>query len=289
MRKLCLSVILISCMVMLSCGGTADRSQPKPLTGSVKDFERAQFDDPTHINNRWMPLKPGTQRVYEGSAILDGEKQRSTRRVVSTVTDLGKVIAGVQTLVIWERDYTAGELGESEIAFFAQDNAGNVWLLGEYPEEYENRKFVEAPVWIAGQKDARAGIAMLADPRLGRTDYSQGFAPPPADFTDRARIYEMGQQTCTPVDCYKNVLVSEEFNPDEPGAYQLKYYASEVGNVRVGWRGAKEEEKETLALVIQKRLSPQELANARSEAMELDKRAYERRELYRKLQPAKPL
>jgi hypothetical protein len=289
MRKLCLSVILISCMVMLSCGGTADRSQPKPLTGSVKDFERAQFDDPTHINNRWMPLKPGTQRVYEGSAILDGEKQRSTRRVVSTVTNLGKVIAGVQTLVIWERDYTAGELGESEIAFFAQDNAGNVWLLGEYPEEYENRKFVEAPVWIAGQKDARAGIAMLADPRLGRTDYSQGFAPPPADFTDRARIYEMGQQTCTPVDCYKNVLVSEEFNPDEPGAYQLKYYASEVGNVRVGWRGAKEEEKETLALVIQKRLSPQELANARSEAMELDKRAYERRELYRKLQPAKPL
>jgi hypothetical protein len=276
-------------MVMLSCGGTADRSQPKPLTGSVKDFERAQFDDPTHINNRWMPLKPGTQRVYEGSAILDGEKQRSTRRVVSTVTNLGKVIAGVQTLVIWERDYTAGELGESEIAFFAQDNAGNVWLLGEYPEEYENRKFVEAPVWIAGQKDARAGIAMLADPRLGRTDYSQGFAPPPADFTDRARIYEMGQQTCTPVDCYKNVLVSEEFNPDEPGAYQLKYYASEVGNVRVGWRGAKEEEKETLALVIQKRLSPQELANARSEAMELDKRAYERRELYRKLQPAKPL
>ena len=289
MRKLCLSVILISCMVMLSCGGTADRSQPKPLTGSVKDFERAQFDDPTHINNRWMPLKPGTQRVYEGSAILDGEKQRSTRRVVSTVTNLGKMIAGVQTLVIWERDYTAGELGESEIAFFAQDNAGNVWLLGEYPEEYENRKFVEAPVWIAGQKDARAGIAMLADPRLGRTDYSQGFAPPPADFTDRARIYEMGQQTCTPVDCYKNVLVSEEFNPDEPGAYQLKYYASEVGNVRVGWRGAKEEEKETLALVKRQQLSSKELEKARKTALKLDKRAYERRELYRKLQPAKPL
>jgi RNA-splicing ligase RtcB len=100
---------------------------------------------------------PGTQRIYEGSAILDGEKQRSTRRVVSTVTDLGKVIAGVQTQVAWQRDYTAGELGEPEIAFFAQDKAGNVWVLREYPEEYENRKFVEAPVWIAGQKGARAG------------------------------------------------------------------------------------------------------------------------------------
>ena len=290
MRKLCLSVISISCMVMLSCAGTLDRSQPKPLTGSVKDFERAQFDDPTHINNRWMPLKPGTQRVYEGSAILDGEKQRSTRRVVSAVTDLGKVIAGVQTLVIWERDYTAGELGESEIAFFAQDNAGNVWLLGEYPEEYENRKFVEAPVWIAGQKDARAGIAMLADPRLGRTDYSQGFAPPPAEFNDRARVYKTGQRTCTPVDCYKNVLVTEEFEPGAPGSFQLKYYALGVGNVRVGWRGAKEQEKEELALVGLKQLSPQALAKVRKEALALDKRAYKNsKEVYAKTQPAKPL
>jgi hypothetical protein len=133
MRKLCLTIILISCLVMLSCAGTVERSQPKPITGSAQDFERAQFDDSAHINNRWMPLKPGTQRIYEGFAILEGEKQRSTRRVVSTVTDLGKVIAGVQTLVIWEKDYTAGELGKSEIAFFVQGNAGNVWLLGEYP------------------------------------------------------------------------------------------------------------------------------------------------------------
>jgi hypothetical protein len=157
------------------------------------------------------------------------------------------------------------------------------------PEEYDNRKFVEAPVWIATLEDARAGIAMLARPRLRNPDYSQGFAPPPADFTDRTRVYRSGQRTCTPVESYKNVLVTEEFNPDKPGAYQLKYYASEVGNVRVGWRGAKEEEKETLALVSLKRLSPQELANARNEAMELDKRAYEHREAYRKTQPAKPL
>jgi hypothetical protein len=114
-----------------------------------------------------MPLKPGTQRIYEGTAILEGEKSRSARRVVSTVTDLGKVIAGVRTLVVWERDYTAGQLGEAEIAFFAQDNAGNVWLLGEYPEEYENAKFVDAPTWITGQKGARAGIAMLANPQGG--------------------------------------------------------------------------------------------------------------------------
>jgi hypothetical protein len=25
-----------------------------------------------------------------------------------------------------------------------------VWHLGEYPEEYENGKFVKAPAWLAG-------------------------------------------------------------------------------------------------------------------------------------------
>jgi hypothetical protein len=259
----------------------SERTQAEPLTGSEEDFDRAQFDDPTHIDNKWLPLTPGTQLVYEGSAIVD-EEGRQPRRVVTTVTDLSKVIDGVRTLVIWERDYTAGQLSEPELAFFAQDNTGNVWLVGEYPEEYENGKFDKAPAWISGQKGARAGIAMKAEPQLGVPDYSQGFAPPPVDFTDRARVYKTGQQTCTPVECYQNVLVTEEFNPDEPGASQLKYYALGVGNVRVGWRGEKEEEKETLELVELNHLDPEALAKVRKKALEMDGRAYERSsEVYR--------
>src|SRR5829696_6407750 len=300
MRKLCLTVILISCLVMLwttACGsgnGTqstsesaqnrSQRTQDQPLTGSAEDFERAQFDDPTHIDNRWLPLTPGTQFVYEGSAI--GDEGRKSRRVVTTVTDLSKVIDSVRTLVISERDYTAGQLSEPELAFFAQDDEGNVWLVGEYPEEYEDGKFDKAPAWISGQKGARAGITMLAEPRLDTPDYAQGYAPPPVDFTDRARVYKMGQQTCTPVECYENVLVTEEFNPDEPDAYQLKYYAPGVGNVRVGWRGKKEEEKETLKLTDYRRLSPEALAQVRKDAMEMDQRAYERSEAYQGTQPA---
>jgi hypothetical protein len=296
MRKLHIAVIFITLLIMLSaaaCGAQSGskedgskHTQTAPLTGSAEDFERARFDDPTHIDNRWLPLKPGTQLVYEGSAIVD-EGGRQTRRVVTTVTDLSKVIGGVRTLVILETDYTAGQLSEPEIVFFAQDNAGNVWLVGEYPEEYENGKFDKAPAWISGQKGARAGIAMLAEPRLGTPDYAQGFAPPPVDFTDRARVYKTGQQTRVPVSSYKNVLVTEEFNPDEPGAFQLKYYAPGVGNVRVGWRGEKEEEKETLELVDLNHLSPEALAKVRKKALEMDGRAYERSsEVYGETPPA---
>jgi hypothetical protein len=263
----------------------SERTQAETLTASEEDFDGAKFDDPTHIDNKWLPLRPGTQLVYEGSAIVD-EEGRQTRRVVTTVTDLSKLIDGVRTLVIWERDYTAGQLSEPELAFFAQDNTGNVWLVGEYPEEYENGEFDKAPAWISGQKGARAGITMKAEPQLGTPDYAQGFAPPPVDFTDRARVYKTHQKTCTPVECYEKVLVTEEFNPDEPGAFQLKYYASGVGNVRVGWRGEKEEEKETLELVELNHLSPEALAKVRKKALQMDGRAYDRSEAYRQTPPA---
>jgi hypothetical protein len=300
MHNIRIVVIFVSWLVMLSataCGtqsasqGAQDgseRTQTEPLTGSAEDFERARFDDPTHIDNTWLPLKPGTQWTYEGSAIVEGEGRQS-RRVVTTVTDLTKVIDGVRTLVIWERDYTAGQLSEPELAFFAQDNAGNVWLVGEYPEEYEDGKFDKAPAWISGQKGARAGITMKAEPRLGAPSYAQGYAPPPVDFNDRARVYKVGQKTCVPVDCYENVLVTEEFNPGEPGSYQLKYYAPEVGNVRVGWRGEKEVERETLELVDYRHLGPEAMAKVREAAMEMDRRAYERSEVYRETPPVKPL
>ena len=281
-----LAVLVLAVVALSSLLATLTaRTQAQPLTGSAEDFERAQFDDPTHIDNKWLPLTPGTQLILEGSAIPD-EGARQPRRVVTTVTDLSKVIDGVRTLVIWERDFTAGQLSEPELAFFAQDNAGNVWLVGEYPEEYEDGEFDKAPAWISGQKGARAGITMPAEPQLAMPDYAQGFALPPADFTDRARVYKIGQQTCTPVECYENVLVTEEFNPPEPGAFQLKYYAQGVGNVRVGWRGPKEEEKETLELVELKHLSPEAVAKVRREALEMDGRAYERSEVYRETPPA---
>src|ERR671920_566166 len=290
-RNLLLSLIFICCLLMVWAVAGSARTQSSALTGSAKDFQRAKFDkSSTHITNEWLPLRPGLQLTYKGSAIPEGEKTRVKRRVVSTVTDLSKVIDGVRTLVIWERDYTAGKLGESEIAFFAQDKAGNVWLLGEYPEEYENGKFVDAPTWISGQKGAHAGIAMLANPKVGSPDYAQGFAPPPVEFVDRARVHKKGQKTCVPVQCYKQVLVIEEFEKGVPGVFHLKYYAPKVGLVKVGWRGANEVEKETLALVKRQQLSSKELAKARKTALQLDNRAYKRSgEVYGKTPKAKPL
>jgi hypothetical protein len=266
---------------------TSDRNQSEHLsTVGAKDFDRTNFDHSTTVDNKWFPLVPGEHSVFEGSAIDDG--QRISRRVVTTVTDLTKEIDGVNSVIVWERDYNDGELVEAELGFFAQDNDGNVWHMGEYPEEYEGGEFDKAPGWLAGSKGATAGIAMRAQPRLGTPGYAQGYAPPPINWIDRGRVYKVGQKTCVPVKCYEDVLVIEEFERNIPGAYQLKYYAPGVGDVRVGWRGPEEEEKEGLELVKDVSLSPQALVEARANALKLEKRAYEIKDFYRRTQPAKP-
>jgi hypothetical protein len=250
---------------------------PEAATGTqtaenlIEDFDRSNFDRPTEIDNEWLPLRPGMQFVLEGSTFEGG--RRVPHRVVFTVTDLTKVIEGIRTVVAWDRDYAANELVETELAFFAQDNDGNVWHLGQYPEEYERGKLIDAPAWIAGFQNARAGIAMKADPRPGAPSYSQGWGPA-VNWTDRAQVYRLGTRTCVPFDCFEDVLVMEEFSQEEPDAFQLKYYARGVGNVRVGWRG-EDPTKETLKLVEIVQLSPEALAEVRAEALDLERRAYE--------------
>ncbi len=235
-----------------------------------ENFDPNNFDRSTQIDNQWFPLKPGTQYVYEGFTVEYGE--RVPHRVVFTVTDLTKVIGGMRSVVIFDRDYSADQLVEAEIAFYVQDNDGNVWHLGQYPEVYEGGKLVEAPAWIAGIEAARPGITIKAKPQLGAPSYSQGWGPA-VNWTDRAQVGQVGQQTCVPLGCYTDVLVTEEFSRDEPGAFQLKYYAPGVGNVRVGWKGA-DATRETLELVNIVHLSPDALAEVRAQALELEKSAY---------------
>ena len=62
------------------------------------------------------------------------------------------------------RELRGGRFGRTEIAFFARDD-GNVWILGEYPEEYEDGVLEKAPAWIHGAEGSKAGTLMPANPR----------------------------------------------------------------------------------------------------------------------------
>jgi hypothetical protein len=268
LRFVSLAVILFMMIFVSACGS---KSSPE-ATAEFKDFDPGNFDSSTDINNKWMPMQPGTQWAYEGTAV-DEEGNNFARRIEFTITDLTKEIAGVQTVVAWIVDYNNDEVIEKEVAFYAQDNDGNVWYLGEHPEEFADGKFVDAPTWIAGIEEARAGIKMMAEPKVGTAKYFQGWGPA-VEWSDYGHIQKMGQETCVPVDCYKDVLVIAESSLGEVGAAQFKYYVSNVGEVRVNW-GGQDATQEALELVKLEHLSPEALAEIRAEALALEKHAYE--------------
>ena len=240
------------------------------LDGPGCVFDYGNFSEPTVIDNPYLPLVPGTRLIYDGTT---NEEELLDHQVVITVTDLTKVIDGIDTVVSWDLDYSDGELAEAELAFFAQDDDGNVWRMGEHPEEYEDGEIVDSPTWLAGVDGAKAGISMLGDPVIGTLSYSQGWAPT-VGFNDRAVVHEAGAADCTFYDCFDEVLVVAEFNVFEPGAFQLKYFAPGIGNIRVGWEG-RDTTREELQLVAIAQLDAGELAAAAAAAFELEASAYE--------------
>ncbi|GAA1815063.1 hypothetical protein [Agromyces neolithicus] len=265
--------------------GTGSSVGPSGESGPQPGFELLRFSNPTSVDNRWFPLRPGTQFVYEGETVEDG--RTTEHRVVSTVTDLVKVIAGVPNVVVWDRDFAGDELVEAEIAFFAQADDGDIWRFGEYPEAYEAGELVETPAWIHGIKDAQAGLFMMASPKVSADSYAQGWGPE-VDWSDRAIVQDTGQEACVRAGCYSDVLITDEFSLDEPGAHQLKYYAPEVGNIQVGWTGD-DPTQETLELVEIVQLSEADMAEVREEAMKLEEQAYvNSKEVYGRTTPMTP-
>ena len=251
--------------------------------GFTPRFDSGNFASSTIISNKWLPLQPGMQFTLQGRANSGGGLLPHS--VILTVTDLTKVIDGVRTVVLWDVDLESGRLAEAELAFHAQDEDGNVWGLGEYPEEYDKGRFVGAPqTWISGVANARGGFAMVSQPRLGGPKYLQGSAPS-IDFLDCAQVFAIDQRVCVPAGCYDHVLITDETSPLASGqAHQRKFYAPGVGNVQIG--AVDDPEGETLVLVNVQQLDAQALAHARREALRLDRHGYVVSEVYRHTAPA---
>jgi hypothetical protein len=217
-------------------------------------------------------MVPGMQFLLDGFVIAD-DGSRHPHRIETTVTDLTKVIDGVPSIVIFDRDIQDGRLIESELFFLAQDGDGKVWTLGEYPEEYEPGRPVRAPsTWISGVAGARAGIAMRAHPSVGSATYLQGIAPR-VGFWDCGTVFKTGVHTCVPLKCYDDVVVIDEFAPLDPaGGHQRKFYAPGVGNIKVAAAGGVD--PEALTLTQASKLCPAEFARVRDQVLNQDSRGY---------------
>ena len=234
-----------------------------------KDFDLRNFSGrSTHVDNKFLPLVPGQQST------LTGTTTAGKHEVVFTVTNVTKWVDHVRTVVLWDRDFQDGVLAEEELAFMAQDDAGNVWSLGEYPEVHEDDGTVDAPdTWLAGHNGATAGVLMRANPKTKTSPYLQGRSPD-IEFLDKAKVFQTGQTACVPTGCYSGVLVVDEWNPQaQPqDGHQFKYHAPGVGVVQIVGKGGTEQE--TLVLTKIHTLTDHEMDAATKRTLQLDQRAY---------------
>jgi hypothetical protein len=279
------AVLLTGAHITALSPARAASTSAKNSCGPVPKLVRNDFPAEPLINNTFQPLVPGIQYVLSGFVIgTDGS--RHPHVIETTVTDLTKVVDGVRAIVVLDRDFQDGELQESELFFQAQDGMGAVWLLGEYPEEYTKGRLTGAPAtWIGGMAGAKPGITMLADPQLGTPAYRQGLAPR-VGFEDCATVFQTGQHTCVPTGCYDNVLVTDEFAPNDPsGGHQRKFNAPGIGTVRV--TAASGIDPETLELTKAGMLCAADFDRLRGEALKEDGRGYRvARSVYRGTSPA---
>jgi hypothetical protein len=236
-----------------------------------EDFNPKNFSHPTVIDNAWYPIKPGMRYIWGGTAV-DEEGDEEAHSVAFVVTDLEKEIAGVRTVVCWNRDFVDKEMEEATIMFLAQDDNGAVWLLGEYPEKYSDKKFEKQSSWIHGYKDSHAGILVKKEPKLN-DEYSEGWAPS-VERTDHALVYQVGQNVKAPAGNFDDAVVIDESNQKTVGAHHLKFYARGTGVVHIGWRGKKTDQIEMNLIKVDK-ISAVDMAKAREAALKLDKHGYE--------------
>jgi hypothetical protein len=178
----------------------------------------------TKIDNKYLPLKPGTTFVYWGNSGQNPERD------VMTVTHSTKKVMGVKCVVVDDRVWTGGKLTEKTFDWYAQDKKGNVWYFGEDSKEYKHGKVSStAGSWEAGKHGAKPGIIMQAHPKVGQTyrqEYSKGVAE------DMAKVLELNGSAKVPYDPFHHVLVTKEWSPLEPGVAEHKYYAAGVGDIK---------------------------------------------------------
>jgi hypothetical protein len=186
----------------------------------LPEFERDDFQHPRQ--NPYFPLVPGTTYKYVG------ETEDGTEVVKVEVTRERKRVFGVNATVVRDRVYLDGELIEDTFDWYAPDEDGNVWYLGEDTKAFDNGTVSTEGSWEAGKNGARPGVIMLANPRVGDC-YPQEIAPGVAE--DRACVVSLNATARVPFGTFHRSLKTRDTTPLEPGFFEFKYYARGVGLV----------------------------------------------------------
>lgn len=204
----------------------ADRAdRAKKLLAGVK------FSHPRDITNPYLPLASLKQDIIEGSE--DGKKTRVERTLKPAIHKTFKVAGQkVDSLCMEDRIFVGGVLEEVALDYFAQDDGGTIYYLGEDVDEFDEKGKLAKhnppdDAWLTGKDTPAPGVIMPAHPKVGDTFRSEDVS---AAIAETDEVVSLDESTTVPAGTFEHCLKMKETLAD--GSVEFKLYAPGVGVVR---------------------------------------------------------
>jgi hypothetical protein len=224
-----LVIASLACMLLSNQGspaatqGSAQGTAPAtaiPQQGWQEEFNLGDRQLSDQGEARYFILTPGFQAVLES---------RNARLVITVLAET-KLINGITTRVVEEREEKNGNLYEVSRNFYAIDaKTGDTFYFGEEVDFYENNVIIgHKGEWLAYEGKNKPGLIMPGDPIAGMK-YYQELAPGAA--MDRAEVIDVSAVFTSPAGEFKDCLITKESSAIEPITEQ-KTYCPGIGLVQ---------------------------------------------------------
>ena len=177
----------------------------------------------SHLTNPLFPVKAGAKWVYENKA------GGVTERIDISVEPGEKEVWGTKASIVRDTVTLDGEMIEDTWDWYAQDDNGHVWYLGEDTTEFKNGNPVcHCGAWEAGVNSALPGVIMPNAPVVGHV-YRQEYAPGEAE--DYAEIIATKLQVSVPAGSFEGCVKTRDRSVLDATIDAFKYYCPGVGLV----------------------------------------------------------
>ncbi len=210
------TILFASTMLAFSTACTVDTEASSQWQ---EKFDISSCNTLTTGRSEYFILEPGFQLVLEGGDV----------KLHITVLNETKMVDGVNTRVVEEKEWKDGKLYEIAKNYFAMcEKTKDVFYFGEEVDFYENGKVIKHDgSWLAG-KGNRAGLMLPGTPTLNMK-YYQEIAPGVA--MDRAEIISLTDTCKTPAGTFSKCMKVKESSAIELAATEYKYYGPGIGLV----------------------------------------------------------
>ncbi len=202
----------------------------------LPEFDAAAFVPGAPIDNPFFPLQPGQIRAYRAEMVDEETGEREVESHDAFVTYSTLDVQGVQAVVVRDTDYLNGFLVEDTLDYYAQDQAGNVWYLGEdvinyrYDDDGVFTGVDNAGSFRAGVEGAQGGWKMPAMPGFSN-GYYQEFDP--GNAIDEAIVVGAGEAVEIALGTFEGAVKILDTTALEPDAAEFKYYVAGLGEALV--------------------------------------------------------